>query len=1195
MESGTPPLLLATKNAPGELLGRYSYSGPVRRQYNPEKGLPAIRYVHDPSGELFLAKSWLSGPFDSDLTDFWHYELRELRRLSEYRGAEDYLARTVDAGVDRSGFHLITELGDRRLICDRLPPREGPLSVEDRALLWENLVRTARALRLLHSQGLTHRNFDVYSMLTSGVRYRPDFLLSGFEWSVRALRWNSQGPQLTGESTHSAILYDWRDFARVVLDLLHLTENQLHQLTKAPNSGPGDLTPAELSLLHDLLKLPRLDSDVIVSRMDAVSAAVSLQATGRSLEAVLAIRLGEDNNITRAIQRASGGQISIYDRESQRAFIESDLAEAIVIGGRARHRRFIFALRGSSLEYQLTKEFFGRTSGWVQARCQSAVPAAASSLRIVRQSRLDPFEIVVRPDDDDDVRAAAPNESGAWDALREQVEPQRVSDSHIQLTANALLLVSILQYLTAAANEFPVEVLPAQELLTKNGLYQHHLVVRPREDAAREQLNMLLGYTRPQGTRLHEALTGSGDLLGDSWRFIEDANEADRDGDRTEWSYDQKRDKSDVFSPYVFAGDAPAPRTRKGYLVPSQFSGAEKQLNRQLNALQRVCDDALLLDLLTSPSDVIRETGDEVRIDWADVLDDDKIAALQSILGTYPFFMVQGPPGVGKTRLITALVKELCDDSQWRRILLSAQSHTAVDHLLEELEAKDCTNSFEEPIIVRCRSKDRKKPGRFDVTLQVKKFVEAIQASDLLKEAPPMLRQKIKLLSQATSARAPEAGCKAPEPERHAFEALLLRSANLVFGTSNSGAIERLATERAQFDWVVVEEAAKATGCELLNPLLLAERRLLIGDHRQLPPFDSQRLQQLLESPTELSKLLHLVQGLQLRSLWHTDIGSLLREYGAATPSSEDVSEIEKLCKHALRMLSLFQGLFEEAETSTSQRPWPYARTLWSQHRMHPRIADLVSDGFYPRKLRSHPDCVERFRRPSPVVFAGCDAQVPVIWINMPWAIAQRPRGANRTKEPAEYSTGEKRPTYHNPDEVRAVVWAICSLRVAAPSQGEGTKPPTLAVLSPYRRQVDALHRALEHGSPELRRRLNAFEPVGGAYVHTVDSFQGNQADVVIVSMVRNNHRAGILGSLGFLADDRRMNVLFSRAKWRLVIVGCRRFLREVVERNRKTKTGPSIEFLSRLLRSLDQAHSRRHACTVPFGYTRRQRGRRRR
>ena len=88
---------------------------------------------------------------------------------------------------------------------------------------------------------------------------------------------------------------------------------------------------------------------------------------------------------------------------------------------------------------------------------------------------------------------------------------------------------------------------------------------------------------------------------------------------------------------------------------------------------------------------------------------------------------------------------------------------------------------------------------------------------------------------------------QSPAYSRRAFEGLILRAANVVFATTNSGEIERLIDERGQFDWSIVEEAGKATGSELLSPLLLSHRRLMIGDHKQLPPYRSDEMKKLLE------------------------------------------------------------------------------------------------------------------------------------------------------------------------------------------------------------------------------------------------------------------------------------------------------------------------------------------------------------
>ncbi len=86
---------------------------------------------------------------------------------------------------------------------------------------------------------------------------------------------------------------------------------------------------------------------------------------------------------------------------------------------------------------------------------------------------------------------------------------------------------------------------------------------------------------------------------------------------------------------------------------------------------------------------------------------------------------------------------------------------------------------------------------------------------------------------------------------------------------------------------------------------------------------------------------------------------------------------------------------------------------------------------------------------------------------------------------------------------------------------------PTIAIISPYREQIHLLKEHLIN-TPELLAFTDYIS------VNTIDSFQGQERDMVIISMTRSNTDGGI----GFLADIRRMNVAMTRAKKKLVIIG---------------------------------------------------------
>lgn len=82
-------------------------------------------------------------------------------------------------------------------------------------------------------------------------------------------------------------------------------------------------------------------------------------------------------------------------------------------------------------------------------------------------------------------------------------------------------------------------------------------------------------------------------------------------------------------------------------------------------------------------------------------------------------------------------------------------------------------------------------------------------------------------------------------------------------------------------------------------------------------------------------------------------------------------------------------------------------------------------------------------------------------------------------------------------------------------------------IISPYRAQVQFLRRLLRHDE-ELRPFRQMMT------VNTVDGFQGQERDVVLISLVRANDK----GQIGFLGDLRRMNVAMTRARMKLVILG---------------------------------------------------------
>jgi superfamily I DNA and/or RNA helicase len=84
-----------------------------------------------------------------------------------------------------------------------------------------------------------------------------------------------------------------------------------------------------------------------------------------------------------------------------------------------------------------------------------------------------------------------------------------------------------------------------------------------------------------------------------------------------------------------------------------------------------------------------------------------------------------------------------------------------------------------------------------------------------------------------------------------------------------------------------------------------------------------------------------------------------------------------------------------------------------------------------------------------------------------------------------------------------------------------------VGVISPYKAQVQYLR--------HLLKRDTFFKPFRSRIsVNTVDGFQGQERDIILISLVRANEA----GEIGFLHDLRRMNVALTRARMKVIILG---------------------------------------------------------
>ena len=280
-----------------------------------------------------------------------------------------------------------------------------------------------------------------------------------------------------------------------------------------------------------------------------------------------------------------------------------------------------------------------------------------------------------------------------------------------------------------------------------------------------------------------------------------------------------------------------------------------------------------------------------------------------------------------------------------------------------------------------------------------------------------------------------------------------------------------MAASRDPFDWVIVEEAAKATGPELAGALALGNRVLLIGDHRQLPPFDASRLNKVFKDGELVRKITSVAPSVAGHLFNDTPLDDLFRlldceEFGP------------KLIRMARSFIEPFRAFAEEdEERARLAHHRRISAVLTEQRRMDPAIARLVSSTFYGGALTTSPERIaeaqDRFAVPVTCLEGLPD--LPVVVVDFPHV--------SRTGQ--RESAERARPKWHNPVEIDAVIDVLRHVR-AAPG-----RKPSLAVLSPYATQVRLLDERLRAEMRADLSHLGNFAPVreGMGFTGTVELF----------------------------------------------------------------------------------------------------------
>lgn len=530
----------------------------------------------------------------------------------------------------------------------------------------------------------------------------------------------------------------------------------------------------------------------------------------------------------------------------------------------------------------------------------------------------------------------------------------------------------------------------------------------------------------------------------------------------------------------------------QGWIRPQDDSGAETALWRQRAAFDEIRGLPGLINLLIAPKaiqgfehywdDALKGLADEGSVDGRAL---GARARLLEMLTLQPLYALLGPPGTGKTELVARAIAANLDHDRAARILVAAQSNYATDNLFERLIH---LSAERDPIMIRVTSRD---PDKNKITKPIQEHTIDKVADRISGKIKSLCRKQLKDYPDLGMdlRKIAEEWISRLEKSKVEIRERVRRSANVVFATC-SGSTKRNVSSGHQFgyfDWVFVEEAAKAWPTEIIIPLVRGFRWTLVGDHKQLPAHRRREVEDFLRK--------------------------------CADAGDDEINVHGRRADKYVRYFDLFANLFTGFKQSEAPTATPGALVrplgkLQRQFRMRADICDLVNefyveDPLVPDKSTERDSLIE-----SPPWVRGRS----VVWLDTDGFPDCRASGM-----------------WANKGEARLVVKVLESLQPfpdrALYAQDQRPKDP-LAIITPYNQQRRLIASALM--SSRFRDRVDPVE-----VLHNVHTIQGREAEIVVASLVRMGTEGQTeTQRIGYLTTDSIINVLISRARRLLIIIG---------------------------------------------------------
>ncbi len=1170
-------------------------------------GKPALIYAEFRGNPKFI-KFWKKSNNSPELEHLWLQEIRELQRLKGYPNPESHIAYLDQSGKDDFGFYLVLEtIGRLPLSYSKQRWLKAIRDLNSNKLtFWTNIIRIVKAIDFLHSQGILHRNLDKDAILIGDEVHNNNFQLTGFEWSIRIQNFASSisRQQTTYKNTSSSLpqIYsfssDWYALGLVIIELLGVDISDLDNIStpSATVAQNTKLSIREISLIRALLGVTKIRASIpaesingeiieeyieknILHYLDEsenlpYDLIFAFQKFPEDIEAGLRHRVG----LLTAAQEKYEENFSIYteDESDLFKFVCQDLVENPVLLSFTYGGKPALLLKGAQLIYLLEPNKPSRTSEktWDTAYCQAAFREMPEVLKNNDFLYLNSKQLkfwLRRQTQDFSFRS--------WENLIAKVNVgfDRKTEKQKEIV-DSFIICHLTEMAYARSEIYPVSIFnieddidePAYTIIKVSSSHHQQL----------EELSQALGIDVP-AKRLKQVFENEESEL--DWVLTSKDN-FQEDDESIELTYIESQliEGKDI---YIFRSRKNLPNRKDNlYIMPTSVEGTIRQLSRREKALELLNKHTPLIENLLEPhhlqyspeSHQIKDVNQHLK-SLKIVLDDSKKEAFENILYTLPTYLIQGPPGVGKTYLVTALVQHIFSQEPEARVLLTAQSHSTVQHLYHEViqALTNHSNLVNPPLIVKCirTSDNESNDTNSDLDKQVIEFLkELTQSQSFMKSKRSDIKSKI-VASLNPDKRF----------QRYSLMNHLLRSANMVFTTTNSKYVENMLTHKAQFDWSIMEETGKVSGIELLSPMLLSHRRLMIGDHLQLPPYRTAEIQNILNNPQRLCKAIQTA--LDGKKVVAKGDSIIARIQDLRKIPSDKTIEWQKFGSYAAKTHLLFKMFIniEESKANAAQnfgnlnQYKPIASMLAEQYRMHPSISEIISSVFYnvtkgkaSKELITNKEKIIKFKEELPPFYwlesSKLNNTPALVWINTPDVMQNQ-----KTTKFAD------KPTWYNIIENEIILKILESLRVKVGAS------PKLAILSAYKQQINKIETQIKYRQSKSLKHLNNFSKPDDheSFCSTINSFQGAEADIVIISMVRNNISPTVRSAFGFFIDAQLFNVMLSRARFQMVIVGSFDFLKRWANKP-DVLNNPDFQFLAELVNKLIELENTKKLVRIP-------------